>query len=53
VIELLDARKDGLEGGAGLPDPAPPTPPPPPVLRVAIAVGNINDGLSFPANLEW
>jgi hypothetical protein len=43
-------RKDGLFATAGRPDPDPPAPPAPPVGPfVAMAVGNTNDGESFPA----
>lgn len=41
-------RNDGLVATAGRPDPKPPEPPTP--SFVAIAVGNTNEGESFPAN---
>ncbi len=41
-------KYDGLFATAGLPDPAPPLPPGP--LLVAMAVGNTQEGASFPAN---
>lgn len=40
-------KNEGLFATAGRPDPEPPDPPTPPF--VAIAVGNTNEGESFPA----